>query len=70
LQSEYDAEQDGQGRKGFKGKRFLEVGMLREVVRLRGRGVERRDIERRFGLRKGVLEELGRDGIVDVVGGR
>jgi hypothetical protein len=67
LQQQYEEEQDAIGRKGFKGRKFLDVGTIREVVRLRGSGVGDGEIEGRMGLEKGIVGKTGPDGVVRVV---
>jgi hypothetical protein len=52
---------------GFKGKTFLDVGSLREAVRLLGNGTAADEVERRFGLRKGAGRRIGTAEVVDVV---
>ena len=67
LQKQYEDEQDAIGRKGFAGRKFLDVGTIREVVRLRGKGVSDTEIEGRMGLEKGIAGRMGPDGVVKVV---
>lgn len=67
LQRERDEEEDSVGRKGFSGKRFVDVGTLREAIRMKGSGVSSEEIEKRFGLRKGVVDRIGTNDVVDVV---
>jgi hypothetical protein len=66
LQRQHDVEQEQVGTKGFNGRSSLDVGSLREAVRLRGQGVKESDIEKKFGLREGVLGRIGPREIVDV----
>lgn len=66
LQKEWDDEQDRIGRQGFEGKRFLDVGALREAVRLKGRGMADGEIESRLALKKGSLGRIRSD-VVSVV---
>jgi hypothetical protein len=55
------------GKKAFGGKRFLDMGTLREMVRLRGSGTAAEEIERRLGLQKGIMQRIGPEGYVDAV---
>lgn len=49
------------------GRQFLDVVTLRQVLVLRDEGgVDAAEIERRLGLRRGVVERLGRRGVVGV----
>ncbi|MCJ1351527.1 MAG: hypothetical protein MMC33_001511 [Icmadophila ericetorum] len=58
------------GRKGFAGREFLDVVMIRQVLMLRDeRGMGEEEIERRLGLKLGVVQKLGRKGVVGDVGG-
>ncbi|KAK8196121.1 hypothetical protein M8818_007274 [Zalaria obscura] len=57
------------GRRGHAGREFLDVGILRQVLTLRENGTAAGEIERRLGLRKGVVERLGGRGVVEVTKG-
>tara|TARA_R110002060_G_scaffold52265_1_gene63201 strand:- start:162 stop:509 length:348 start_codon:yes stop_codon:yes gene_type:complete len=49
------------------GRQFLDVLTLRQILVLRDeKGVEAGEIERSLGLKKGVVERLGRRGVVGV----
>lgn len=51
-------------------KEYLPVGVLRMVLGMRDhRGVAAGEIEKRLGLKKGVVKKLGREGVVGLVGG-
>ncbi|KAI9879491.1 MAG: hypothetical protein M1830_008367 [Pleopsidium flavum] len=53
------------GKRGHEGRQFLDVVSLRQVLMLRDeKGLEAGEIERRLGLRGGVVGRLGRRGIV------
>jgi hypothetical protein len=67
LQRQHDAEMDKVGTKGFEGRSFMDVGSLREAVRLRGTGVSEGEIEKKFGLRAGTAGKIGPRTVVDVV---
>ncbi|KAL8767309.1 MAG: hypothetical protein Q9209_006147 [Squamulea sp. 1 TL-2023] len=56
-------------RGGGEGRRFLDVVKIREVLAMRdGKGMSEREIEERLGLRRGVVEKLGRRGVVSEAG--
>jgi len=55
------------GRRGFEGRRFLRSGEIRDVLALREAGVGDEEIEKRMGLRKGVLRVLAPGKIVENV---
>lgn len=67
LQDKADQEFENVGRKGFQGREFLDVGMLREVLKLRSKGMPGTDIEKQLGLKSGVVARLGSPGVVDIV---
>ncbi|KAI9779428.1 MAG: hypothetical protein M1839_007393 [Geoglossum umbratile] len=53
------------GKKGFPGRAFVDAVTLRQVLRLRDEGgVADMEIERRLGLKRGVVGRLGRKGVV------
>lgn len=53
------------GRKGFKGKEFLDVVLIRQALMLRDdKGLDNNEIEKRLELKSGVMTRLGRKGIV------
>lgn len=67
LQRKADAEQEARAKqgRGFVGKEFLDVFDLRQVVferDVKGRG--EREIERRLGLKEGVVAKLGGEGVL------
>ncbi|KAI9797672.1 MAG: hypothetical protein M1833_005333 [Piccolia ochrophora] len=69
LAAEADVESREVGRRGHPGRQFLDVVALRQVLTLRDReGVDGREIERRMGLRSGVVKRLGGRGVVGAVG--
>ena len=69
LTDEAEAEFADMGRRGFEGRRFLDVVLIRQMLSLRDeKGMEAGEIERRLGLRKGVVERLGAKGVVGDVG--
>lgn len=67
LAEEANAEFAETGRKGARGRQFLDVVTLRQVLVMRDeRGLEAADIEQKLGLREGVVARLGRRGVVGV----
>lgn len=65
LAEEAELEFSNLGRKGSEGRQFLDVVTIRQVLLLRDeRGVGAGEIEKKLGLRKGVVERLGRRGVV------
>ena len=58
------------GKKGFAGREFLDVVMIRQILMLRDeRGIGEEEIEKRLMLKRGVVQKLGRKGIVGDAGG-
>ena len=59
------------GRRGLTDRRFLDVAIIRQVLMLRDeKGVAGAEIERRLGLKGGVVARLGPRGVVgDASGG-
>lgn len=56
-------------RGGGEGRRFLDVGTIREVLAMRdGKGMAEGEIEGRLGLRRGVVGRLGQRGVVGEAG--
>ena len=69
LAEEAEREFEGIGRKGAEGRQFLDVVTIRQILALRDeKGVEAGEIERRLGLRSGVVGRLGRRGVVEASG--
>ena len=64
LQDEAERELEMLGRKGFEGRRFLRSGEIRDALVLREAGVGEEEIERRMGLKKGVVRVLAPKGIL------
>jgi hypothetical protein len=65
LAEEAEAEALSVGKKGFQGRKFVDVVTLRQALRLRDDGgVANVEIERRLGLKKGIVRRLGRRGVV------
>ncbi|MCJ1341743.1 hypothetical protein MMC09_007040 [Bachmanniomyces sp. S44760] len=70
LAEEAEEEFRQTGRKGFAGRQFLDVATIRQVFEMRDeRGLDSEEIEKRLELRKGVVERLGRSGVVRDVDG-
>jgi len=53
------------GRQGFEGRRFLRSEEIRDVLALREVGAGEEEIERRMGLKRGVVKILGPRGVVE-----
>ncbi|CZR66538.1 uncharacterized protein PAC_16439 [Phialocephala subalpina] len=66
IAEEADEEFAGLGRKGAKGRRFIDVQTLRQALVLRGEGMRAGEIEEKLGLREGVVARLGKEGVVGV----
>jgi hypothetical protein len=62
-----EAEFEQYGRKGFGGRRFLDVTLLRQILTMRDlKGMSDSEIEQQLGLQKGVLLKLTRGVISNV----
>ncbi|KAI2472535.1 hypothetical protein F4781DRAFT_342254 [Annulohypoxylon bovei var. microspora] len=59
LQERADAEYEDRSQ----GSEFLDVGTLTQALIMQGRGVPNADIEKRFRLKKGVVDRLGPKGV-------
>ncbi|RKF82145.1 hypothetical protein GcC1_017020 [Golovinomyces cichoracearum] len=66
---EAEAELANLGKKGRKGRRYLDIDMLRQVLIMRqaNGGLADEEIESRLGLHVGVVSLLGKIGVVGVV---
>ncbi|KAI7285086.1 hypothetical protein KC345_g1915 [Hortaea werneckii] len=67
LQEAADAEFQMAGKRGHEGRQFLDVYMIRQILierDVQGRSAE--EIERKMGLKKGVVERLGGKGVVQL----
>ena len=60
LQEEAEEEFLNVGRKGFPGRRFVDVSTVRQALLLRQKGEGEEDVERKLGFRKGRLGVLGK----------
>ena len=67
MQDEAERELEMLGRRGFEGRRFLRSGEIRDALALREAGVGEEEIERKMGLKKGVVRVLTPKGIVENV---
>ena len=66
IAEEAEKEKIAAGRKGFEGKSFVDVAMVRKILVLRDeQGMPAEEIERALGLKKGVVGRLGRKGVVE-----
>lgn len=67
LQSEADAEFAQVGRKAHAGRQFLDVYTIRDILVMRdGQGKSAAEIEKKFGLKQGVVARLGAKGVFGV----
>ncbi|OTA22574.1 hypothetical protein BTJ68_14286 [Hortaea werneckii EXF-2000] len=67
LQEAADAEFQMAGKRGHEGRQFLDVYMIRQILierDVQGRSAE--EIERKMGLKRGVVERLGGKGVVQL----
>lgn len=64
LQDAADQEFLEAGRRGFAGRQFLDVGILRQILLMRENGQSATEIEKTLDLRAGVVARLGTEGIV------
>ncbi|KAH8646612.1 hypothetical protein BGZ60DRAFT_424366 [Tricladium varicosporioides] len=69
LAADAEREFENTGRKGAKGKEFLDVTTLRQVLVMRGKGMSEAQIEETLELGKGVVRRLGGRGVVEAAGG-
>lgn len=65
LQDEAEREFLDAGKRGHAGRKFLDVGVVRQVLMMRERGLAEQEIERTLGLRGGVVKELGMRGVAE-----
>lgn len=67
LADEAEAEFMEAGRRGHEGRQFLDVYQIRQVLTMRDqRGRSDADIEKRLGLKSGVVARLGAAGVVEL----
>jgi len=64
LQDEAERELDQIGRRGFEGRKFVDVGSIRDAISLRDGGMATVDIEKRLGMKTGSIAKLGMKGVV------
>ena len=64
LQRAAEADFESMGRKGSRGRQFVDVATAVRVLGLRERGTPVQDIEARFGLKPGVVAKIGRPNVV------
>ncbi|KAE9969481.1 hypothetical protein EG328_006844 [Venturia inaequalis] len=67
LQDQADKEFENVGRRTFQGRQFLDVTMVSQVLLARRSGASDQEIEKRMGLRAGVVERLGKHGVVEAI---
>lgn len=64
IQDAADNEFLNAGRTGFGGRQFLDVGVVRQVLLMRERGIESSQIEKKLDLKSGTVAKLGPEGLV------
>lgn len=69
IDQQAEQEMQNTGLSRVEGRRFLNAGMIREVLVMRERGASEAQIEERFNLKKGVLVALGPNGLYRPAGG-
>ena len=70
LNQEAETEFAELGKRTFQGRRFLDVMVIRQMLRMRDqKGMTNAQIEQELGLKKGIAAKLGKRGIVMDVGG-
>ena len=68
LQEEADQEWENVGRKGFAGRKFIDVGTLRQAITLRDKQQKSPgEIETALRLQNGMIGKLGPKGLVETV---
>lgn len=71
LAEEAEAEFADYGKSAFQGRRFLDVMIIRQMLRMRDeQGKTNDQIERELGLQRGVAAKLGKKGIFADIGAR
>lgn len=66
VQDEHERDKVESGKKGWKGRRYVDVGTLRKALVLRDeKGMKAAEIERALDLREGFVAGLGRQGVVE-----
>jgi len=67
IAEEAESEFADTGRRGAKGRQFLDAITIRQILVLRDeKGVDARQIEETLGLKEGVVRRLGRKGVVSL----
>jgi hypothetical protein len=64
LQQQADSDFEAIGRTSSTGRRFVDVRLLSEALQLRQGGLSSTEIEKKFSLQPGLLEKLGKPGIL------
>jgi hypothetical protein len=65
LQEKANYEFDNVGRKDFEGRETMDVYMVTDALKMRQSGMSLEDIEKRLGLKKGVMAKLGERGLLE-----
>ena len=55
----WEEEQDDMGKSTFEGRTLISAKEIRDVLEMRGRGMESGDIEKQLRLKRGIVERLG-----------
>lgn len=69
LQREAEEEFENLGLSNSQGRRFLQAGMIRDILVMREKGASEAQIENRFNLKRGILKRLGPRGLYEAAGG-
>ncbi|KAK7421668.1 hypothetical protein QQZ08_009842 [Neonectria magnoliae] len=64
LQQEAEEDFESMGRANTQGRRFLDMRTMVDAIKLRGHGLADKDIEARLRIRPGLLDKLGRQGVL------
>ena len=67
IAEEAEQEKVEAGRRGFEGRKFMDVALLKRVLMMRDEtGMAAEDIEKECGLRTGSVKALGKVGVLEV----
>lgn len=64
-QEKAEQEIENVGRAGFAGREMMDAGLVTEALKMRQRGVPIEDIEKRLGLKSGIMAKLGERGVLE-----
>lgn len=65
LQERAENEFNNIGRRGFEGREFMDVYMVTDALKMRQSGMSLVDIEKRLGLKNGMMAKLGERGVLE-----